>query len=401
MVSSAITSLMVIGARPLSRSLLDAAIAVAALAGTLTLVRHGGIGPARPGAVELDLVAIALAASSTVPIIAWRRFPLAVFLVTGASSVVLAGLGYRIDLLLGPAVALYLMAASREPTATWPWRSTASVLGLLVAYLAATANAQRAIPDIELVHTGLAWAVAWFAGERARLRRAQLADVIARADRTQREAEQDRLLAASEERARIARDLHDSAGHAINVIAVRAGAARLRHHEHPERSLAALEAIEELARQTAEEIDQIVGTLRERGSATRVIEAPSGLASLDTLVRRHREAGLEVTIGASGERRRLPPAIDQAAYRILQEALTNAARHGTGSAEVHVAFNDESLELTVTNPMRASPLSPPTGGHGLIGMRERATMLGGTLYAKGADGIFRVLARLAYGSHQE
>ncbi|MBA3779888.1 MAG: histidine kinase [Chloroflexi bacterium] len=400
LVSTTVTAPRLFAARPRSGLLLDVAIAVAAFGGTLALLRHGGIGPARPGSGELDLVGIALAACSTMPLIASRRFPLAVFVATGVASVALAGLGYRIDLLLGPAVALYLVAASREPEVAWTWRSAATVAGLLGAYLVATATAQRALPDTELLHTGLAWAVAWFAGERSRLRREQIADLNARAHRVEREAEQERLLAVSEERARIARDLHDSAGHAINVIAVRAGAARLRHHEEPDRSLVALQAIEEVARETAGEIDQIVGTLRERGSANGVIEAPSGLASLDTLITRHREAGIEVAFGESGTPRTLGAAADQAAYRILQEALTNAARHGTGSARVHIAFDDDSVGLTVNNPMRAPQPAPSSGGHGLIGMRERATLLGGTLEANGADGQFRVRARIPYGGPQ-
>ncbi|MFC7106656.1 sensor histidine kinase [Nonomuraea rubra] len=130
------------------------------------------------------------------------------------------------------------------------------------------------VPGIALSLTPITWAVAWFAGERTRLRREQIAELQERAMRAEREAEQERLLAAAEERTRIARDLHDSAGHAISVIAVRAGAARLRHHQDPDRSLRALEAIEELARQTAGEIDQIVGTLRGHGEAAD--EAPPG-----------------------------------------------------------------------------------------------------------------------------
>jgi signal transduction histidine kinase len=169
--------------------------------------------------------------------------------------------------------------------------------------------------------------------------------------RAEREAERERLLAVAEERARIARDLHDSAGHAINVIAVRAGAARLRHHQEPDRSLLALEAIEEVARQTVEEIDQIVGTLREGGSADTVVEAPPRLASLDTLIAHHQAAGLEVTFHTQGAPRPLASAADRAAYRILQEALTNAARHGAGSVRIELAFGAGAVELTVTNPV--------------------------------------------------
>jgi signal transduction histidine kinase len=387
-------------ARPSSGTLLDVAVAAAAFAGSLALLRHGGIGPSRPGSTELDLIGVLLAACSTVPLIGWRRFPLGVFAVTAAAGVLLAGLGYRIDVLLGPAAALFLLAASREPQTPWTERTTVTGVGLLVAYLGASAAAQGAVPVSELLHTGLAWAVAWFAGERTRLRREHIADLRERALRAEREAERERLLAIAQERARIARDLHDSAGHAISVIAVRAGAARLRHRQDPDRSLPALEAIEELARQTAEEIDQIVGTLREGGSANGVVETPPGLASLNTLIAQHEAAGLEVTFDTSGGPRPLGSAADQAAYRILQEALTNAARHGAGSARIELAFGDAAVELSITNSVSARGSPRSGGGQGLVGMRERAILLGGSLDAERANGAFRLRARIPYGSHR-
>jgi len=394
--SSTATAHRRLAARPSSAALLDVLVAAVTLAGSLALLRHGGIGPSRPGSGELDLIGVVLAAGSTVPLIAWRRSPLGVFTVTAASGALLAGLGYRIDLLLGPTAALYLLAASRQPQTPWTPRATVTVVGLLLAYLGAAAAAQRSFPASELLHTGLAWAVAWFAGERTRLRREQVAELSERALRVERDAERERLLAAAQERARIARDLHDSAGHAISVIAVRAGAARLRHNRDPDRSLPALEAIEELARQTAAELDQLVGTLREGGSASGVVEAPPGLASLDTLIAHHQAAGLKVTLDASGAPRPLGAAAEQAAYRILQEALTNAARHGAGSARIELAFGDAAVELTVTNPVPARGSPRLGGGHGLIGMRERATLLGGNLDAERANGAFRVRARIPY-----
>jgi signal transduction histidine kinase len=393
-------------ARPSPGALLDVAITVATLAGSLALLSRGGIDALRPGSGidashagwgRLDPVAVVLAACSTMPLMAWRRSPLGVFAVTAAAGVLLAGLGYPVDLLLGPTVALYLLAASRQQETPWRWRTTGIVVGLLVAYLGASAAARGAIPASELLHTSLAWAVAWFAGERTRLRREQVAELHDRAVRAERDAERERLLAAATERARIARDLHDSAGHAISVIAVRAGGARLRHRQDPDRLLPALEAIEELARQTAAEIDQLVGTLREDGPANGVVEAPPGLASLDTLIAHYQAAGLEVTFETSGVPRPLGGAADQAAYRILQEALTNAARHGAGSARIELAFGDAAVELSVTNTVPARGLPRPRGGHGLIGMRERATLLGGRLDADGANGIFRVRAQIPYG----
>ena len=123
-----------------------------------------------------------------------------------------------------------------------------------------------------------------------------------------------------------------------------------------------------------------------------------GLASLATLIGRQREAGLQVSLRTSGAPRQLAGMTDQAAYRILQEALTNAARHGAGHARVELVYTDDALELTVANHLPTFQYEPSSnGGHGLIGMRERAALLGGTLDADQADGGFRVHARLPYG----
>ena len=138
----------------------------------------------------------------------------------------------------------------------------------------------------------------------------------------------------------------------------------------------ALETVEEVARDTLDEIDQLVRALREDLPPGEV-EPPPGLAALDALAERSRASGLDVTVTVEGSRRPLSPAVDQAAYRILQEALTNAAWHGRGSADVAIEFAPSSLEIAVTNP--AAPDSPARdgGGHGIVGMRERAQLLGG------------------------
>jgi signal transduction histidine kinase len=385
-------------ARPRSGWLVDAAIAAAALAVSLAQLDHGGIGGVRTGPGQLDWPSAVLAACSTVPLVAWRSAPRAVFAVTASASVLLAALGYPLDVPVGPAVALYLLAANRAEDDPWTGRSIGMVVGLFLAYLGASAAGDGDFPGAELLHTGLAWAVAWFAGERTRLRREHIAELRQRAVRAEREAERDRRLAVAEERARIARDLHDAAGHAIAVIGLRAGAARMRGDS--ERSQATLEGIEELARKTVGEIDQIVGTLRDRGSADGAVEEPPGLASLDTLVARHAATGLDVSLASVGKPRALETAVDQAAYRILQEALTNAARHGTGAARVEFSFDRAALQLTVSNPVTGDRASRANGGHGLIGMRERATLLGGSLEAERSNGTFRVRARVPYGAHR-
>ena len=216
---------------------------------------------------------------------------------------------------------------------------------------------------------------------------------------SEREAERERRLAAAEERTRIARDLHDSAGHAINVILVQAGAARLLQQRDPQAARTALETIEDVARETVGEIDRFVRVLREDGSdgGQGAVEPPPGLAALPALAERHRTAGLEVRVTVSGERRPLPPAVDQAAYRILQESLTNAARHGGGNATVRVTFASGALELAVDNLAPRGSASGE-GGLGIVGMRERAALLGGTLEAGAENGAFRVAARLPYAA---
>ncbi|MGH9223450.1 MAG: sensor histidine kinase [Acidimicrobiales bacterium] len=371
------------------------------MAGSLmfaTATRGTG-GVPHSGSGSLDALGAALVVASAAPVLAWRRAPMGAFASAACASILLAALGYTVVLPLGATAALHLAAASRDEARPWAPGATAVAVGLFLAYVGAITAAEGRFPALDASHVGLAWVAAWFAGERARLRRQQVADLQERSGRAQRDAERERLLAVAEERARIARDLHDSAGHAINVIAVRAGAARLRHGRDPERSLAALAAIEELARQTAAEIDLFVGALRDDSSGDDPVEAPAGLASLDALVAQHAASGLEVTLGLAGEPRPLGPGADQAAFRILQEALTNAARHGSGAARVELGFGERALEVTVTNPLAAGTTMRANGGHGLVGMYERAALLGGDLEAERSEGIFRVRAVLPYGGH--
>jgi signal transduction histidine kinase len=249
------------------------------------------------------------------------------------------------------------------------------------------------LPATPVAFGVLVWGGAWLAGDRARLRQERMAELEQRALRAEREAERERRLAAAEARTRIARDLHDSAGHAINVILVHAGLGRLRSDHDPE-ARETFETIEDVARQTVADIDQLVAALREDASG-RAVEPPPGLAALESLTQRHRAAGLYVTTGIQGDQRPLSPSLDRGAYRILQEALTNAARHGDGSADVDIAFGPTALEITVANPIRTDHTARDTrGGHGLIGMRERAALLGGSLDTTVRDGRFRLHARL-------
>jgi signal transduction histidine kinase len=365
--------------------LLDVGLALAVLVPTLGMLK-GGEG------ADLDGLGVLLAAASTLPIALWRSGPLAVFVVTAAASTAINAFGYPLGPPLGPTLALFFVGLAGADDRPARRTTAAVVVGLFAAHVAAAAVGDRELPFPELLFGSVVWTGAWLAGDRTRLRRQRLADLEERALRAERETEQQRRLAAAEERARIARDLHDSAGHAINVILVEAGAARLLHERDPERSRAALTTIEEVARDTIGEIEHMVRVLRDEPT-----RSPVGMAALEGLVVRHRSTGLDVGVEISGEHRSLPPAIDQAAFRILQEALTNAARHGSGAARVLVAYGPKALEIDVTNPV-ATDGAAARGGLGLVGMRERVALVGGSLETGLADGRFRVHARLPYGA---
>jgi signal transduction histidine kinase len=377
--------------------LIDVGVAVAAFAGTLVLMFVPESDEAH-AARDPDALGVALAALASLPLVARRRAPLLVFVFVAVASSVLFNLGYPEGPPLGPTVALYFLALSR----TEGWPRTAPIIGLVAALFAVHITAlglgRDDFPGGELLLGTILWSGVWIAGDRTRLRRERMAALEERARRAEREAERERQLAAAEERTRIARDLHDSAGHAINVILVQAGAARLLQERDPERAREALHTIEEVARETIGEIDKIVGALREDGSSADTrddVDPPSGLAGLETLVERQRGAGLAVSVNVEGTPRSLARSVDQAAYRILQEALTNATRYGGGSAELEVRYAPRALELTVSNPLSSESI-PSVNGHGIAGMHERAALLGGTLSAEAENGVFHVRARLPY-----
>ena len=216
------------------------------------------------------------------------------------------------------------------------------------------------------------------------------------AERTRDEAAQRR---AMEERLRIARELHDSLTHSISVIQVQAGVAEHLARKRGEDVPPALLAIREAGADAGRELRETLGVLRSEEDAD-----GSGLSQLDGLVARARAAGLPVTVTVTGAQRPLPPEADQAAYRIVQEALTNVSRHaGAASASVHLHYRPGTLSIQVDDDGKGRVTSTGTGngarpsgpGLGLVGMRERVSALGGQLQAGPRDaGGFRVRAEL-------
>jgi signal transduction histidine kinase len=380
--------------RPLSRShlLSDAALAVAVFALSLGLLAASGT-DLQDGHGAVDAPGVLLTALASLPLVARRAAPLGVFVVMGVASVVLRAIAEPAGPPLGPTVALYFLAAGSNESRAQVRLTVTLAAALLVAHVTAMGLHDGGFPGTAIAFGVVVWGGAWLAGDRARLRHERMAELEQRALRAEREAERERRLATAEERTRIARDLHDSAGHAINVILVHAGLGRLRA-EHDPSARETFGTIEDVARQIVADIDQLVAALRDDASEPDV-EPPPGLAALERLTQRHRAAGLDVTTGIHGDRRPLSPSVDRGAYRILQEALTNTARHGNGSAEIDIAFSPSALEITVANPVGPDQAAPDTrGGYGLIGMRERAALLGGSLDATVRNGRFCVHARL-------
>lgn len=229
----------------------------------------------------------------------------------------------------------------------------------------------------------------------ARMWQLHVREVEQRADTAERTREEAAQRRAMEERLRIARELHDSLTHSISVICVQAGVAAHLARKRGEDVPPALLAIQEAGAEAARELRTTLSVLRSEDHGD-----SSGLARLDSLVSRAKSAGLPVTVTVTGARRALPAEVDQAAYRIVQEALTNVGRHaGPARVSVHLHYTPDAFAVQIDDDGAGSGsgidagLRPTGTGLGLIGMRERVTALGGRLSAGPRDGGgFRVRA---------
>jgi signal transduction histidine kinase len=351
-----------------------------------------------PDSRPVTWVAYLIGASMALPLLGYRRWPLGALL---ATAVLL--LGYYISGFPGMspaiplAIVLYLAASAGYRWWSIGVLSFFSFTGLLVAALKPSVDLQSVLAEFSQV-ASLMVAVVLLA-EALRTRRAWLTEVRERLRRVEADRDLETERRVTEERLRIARELHDVMAHTISVITVQAGVAVDRLADYPPELRGPLEAIRSASTESMAELAAVVGVLRggDHESAPRA-PAP-GLDQVEELVAAARETGLQVVSWIAGPRRALPQAVDLTVYRIVQEALTNAVRHANASTvSVSIDFTDAAVQVEVVDDgtsVAVKPNGERTGGFGLIGMAERATAVGGTFTAgPRPGGGFRVQARL-------
>jgi signal transduction histidine kinase len=342
----------------------------------------------------------------TLPLALRRRFPLGVALVVGVSATVYDALDIPPD----PKTAVFPLLVAVYSVAAYATRRRAWIAGAITAAAVVVLN----LPSIagardfgDVVQPFVMLGGAWVLGENTRSRLRQRELLRERAERAEREREEQARIGALEERARIAREIHDVVAHSVSVIGIQAGAARRLVEDDPDRAKASLTAIEEVSREAMGELRRALGVLRTPSDAAALTPQP-GLGVLDDLVEHFRTSGLDVVVTTRGDPRRLPFGLDLAAYRVVQEALTNTLKHSTAqAAQVHIDYRPDGLELTIEEDTgarrssieRAQADEGPSGGHGLVGMRERVAMFGGMLEAgEGSDGyVVRALFPIGSG----
>ena len=250
-------------------------------------------------------------------------------------------------------------------------------------------------PD-DFIVAGPLYIGVWLAGRLYRDRQRLATALQSRTAALEREQEETARLAIAEERARIARELHDVVAHSVSVIVVQAGAERLALGPGQESTRETLVSIEKTGRQALAEMRRLLGMLRKEDEELALAPLPS-LDHLDSLVAHVREAGLPVELHVEGARRTLPAGVDISAYRIVQEALTNALRHaGPARARVVVRYGEGEVELEVADDGHGSQQTN-ANGHGLVGMRERVALYGGELNTGlREEGGYAVRARLPF-----
>jgi signal transduction histidine kinase len=326
----------------------------------------------------------------TLPLAWRRRAPVAVLVVTVATVLVYGEVelrGAHQTLILALALASFTVGYELPRPRAWLGPAVLAA-GLVVA---ATALGQS---TGDMAVAALLYGAPWVFGQVLRNRGEHVRAISARAEEAERDRDRREREAVAAERARIARELHDVVSHSISVVAIQAQAVRRRLGPEQEQEAADLRGIETTARQAMAEMRRLLGVLRAEGERLPLAPQP-GLGQLPRLVERARETGLRVELDVEGPAASLSPGVDLAAFRIVQEALTNALKHAAAATVwVRVRYRERHLELTVEDDGRGmSPL--PGNGHGLFGMRERVALYGGTCTIGARDGGgFRVQAQL-------
>jgi len=331
-----------------------------------------------------------------VPLYFRRRFPFGAPL----TSILLLGGASFIDGRYAPELFIPLLSAVfscgllamapqlRQALAGW-------VVAIAVLGIAVHNDPQGKIGDF--VWVGILMTIGWVVGFAFSGAARQAQEARERARRAEREREEKARLAVSEERARIARELHDVVGHSVSVMTVQASAVRRLLKPEQEREREALLIVEQTGREAMAEMRRMVGVLRRPEEAPALAPQPS-LEHLEKLVEHARESGLPVTLKIEGEAVQLPAGVDLTAYRLVQEGLTNALKHARAkNAEVLVRYSNGFVELSVTDDGTGDG-GGDSGGHGLVGMRERISVYGGNLEAgPQPEGGYRLRATLPVG----
>jgi signal transduction histidine kinase len=349
------------------------------------------------GSSDAEGMVVALAVVAAGALLATRDAPFVAPLVTGAAlSVAIAIDPEPLYDMSAPFLALLFLAWS---VGTYNER-TRAVIGLVAFELVgAWANfnfeGETVAADYFFISlfVGVSWTTGYALSRRAAATR-QLKERAARLERDQTEATE---RAVAEERQRIARELHDVIAHSVSVMTVQAGAVRRLLLPEQEKERQALQSVEATGRQALTEMRRLVGLLREQGAMPEFSPQP-GLSTIDSLLDRVRAAGLPVELDVAGVPQELAPGVDLAAYRVVQEALTNALRYaGPAHAWVEVSWGEDELALTIANDGRSDGVDSD-GGQGLDGMRERVSLYGGEIASGPREGGgYVVRARLPIG----
>ncbi len=315
--------------------------------------------------------------ASTLPVMFRRRWPIATLMVVLVAQAASELLDISGSTWLAVLVAVYSVGAHTEGR-----RRVIGVAGVSVVFvmLLVAGIVDDELTVVDAIATAGVLTAALVVGDNVRRRRLHLESLADRAERAERERD---LLArerVAEERNRIARELHDIVAHSVSVMVIQASAARRNLDSRPETAPALLENIERTGRQTMDELRQVLGVLRSDVDERLAMPLPT-LADLDALVDTH--AGLPVRLAVTGIVDSVPAGVSLAAYRVVQEALTNANRHaGPGaSVDVRVTCGPTNVEVRVEDDGRGASAQTTADGYGLIGMHERVVAAGGTFAA--------------------